>query len=48
MTKRTLGGTNIKVIRLSGFLSRMQTKKGRKIIKARRTKGRKRLSLSSK
>jgi large subunit ribosomal protein L34 len=46
MTKRTLGGTNIKAIRVSGFRTRMQTKNGRKLIKARRARGRKKLSLS--
>ena len=46
MTKRTLGGTNIKALRVSGFRTRMQTKKGKKVIKARRAKGRKRLSIS--
>lgn len=46
MTKRTLGGTRIKAIRVSGFRTRMQTKNGKKLIKARRARGRKRLSLS--
>ena len=46
MTKRTLGGTNIKAIRVSGFRARMQTKNGRKVIKNRRARGRKRLSIS--
>ncbi len=45
MTKRTLGGTNIKAIRVSGFRARMQTKNGRKVIRNRRARGRKRLSL---
>ena len=45
MTKRTLGGTNRKAIRISGFRARMQTKNGRKVIKNRRSRGRKRLSL---
>ncbi len=36
----TLNGTYIKAIKVSGFLSRMFTKKGRKIIKNRRKKGR--------
>ena len=48
MTKRTLGGTNIKAIRVSGFRARMQTKNGRKIIRNRRARGRKILSISSK
>jgi large subunit ribosomal protein L34 len=46
MTKRTLGGTNRKAIRVSGFRARMQTKNGRKVIKNRRGRGRKRLSIS--
>lgn len=46
MTKRTLGGTNRKAIRVSGFRARMQTKNGRKVIKNRRSRGRKRLSIS--
>jgi large subunit ribosomal protein L34 len=45
MTKRTLGGTNLKLSRVSGFRKRLQTKNGRKIIKKRRNKGRKRLSI---
>jgi len=44
MTKRTLGGTNRKAIRVSGFRARMQTKNGRKIIKNRRNKKRKNIS----
>ena len=46
MTKRTLGGTNRKAIRVSGFRARMQTKTGRKVIKTRRARGRKKLSIS--
>ncbi|CAM9105993.1 unnamed protein product [Chrysoparadoxa australica] len=45
MTKRTLGGTNRKAIRVSGFRTRMQTKSGRRIINQRRRKGRKQLSI---
>lgn len=46
MTKRTLGGTSRKRKRVSGFRARMRTKNGRNVIKARRTKGRARLSVS--
>jgi large subunit ribosomal protein L34 len=45
MTKRTLRGTNIKRIRTSGFRSRMASKTGRRIIKARRKKGRNKLTV---
>ena len=44
MTKRTLGGTSRKQKRKSGFRARMRTKNGRKIVQARRKKGRHRLS----
>lgn len=44
MTKRTLGGTNRKAIKVSGFRARMKNSKGKKIIKLRRKKGRLRLS----
>lgn len=46
MTKRTLRGTNRKSIATSGFRARMETKNGRKVIKNRRAKKRKRLSIS--
>jgi large subunit ribosomal protein L34 len=46
MTKRTLGGTNRKAIRVSGFRARMQTKNGRRVIKNRRARGRKKISIS--
>nr|YP_010335927.1 ribosomal protein L34 [Tsunamia transpacifica]QUE27818.1 ribosomal protein L34 [Tsunamia transpacifica]UNJ14333.1 ribosomal protein L34 [Tsunamia transpacifica] len=45
MTKRTLEGTRRKKIRTSGFRKRMQSPSGRRIIKARRAKGRKRLAV---
>jgi large subunit ribosomal protein L34 len=45
MTKRPLGGTNRKAIRVSGFRSRMKTSTGKKIIKSRRKKGRKKLTI---
>lgn len=45
MTKRTLGGTNRKQKRKSGFRARMRTKNGSKVIKARRQKGRHRLAV---
>ncbi|HEY9883790.1 50S ribosomal protein L34 [Phormidium sp. FACHB-592] len=44
MTKRTLGGTSRKRKRTSGFRARMRTATGRRVIKARRTKGRIRLA----
>jgi large subunit ribosomal protein L34 len=46
MTKRTLGGTNRKRKRTSGFRARMRTKDGQRIIKARRRKGRVRLAVA--
>ncbi|MDJ0509336.1 MAG: 50S ribosomal protein L34 [Crocosphaera sp.] len=45
MTQRTLGGTNRKQKRTSGFRARMRTSNGRKVIQARRKKGRHRLSV---
>lgn len=45
MTKRTLGGTCRKRKRTSGFRVRMRTKNGQRVIKARRRKGRERLSV---
>ncbi|TVP65735.1 MAG: 50S ribosomal protein L34 [Nodularia sp. (in: Bacteria)] len=43
--KRTLGGTCRKQKRTSGFRARMQTPTGRNVIRARRKKGRHRLSV---
>jgi large subunit ribosomal protein L34 len=45
MTQRTLGGTNRKRKRTSGFRARMRTKDGSKVIQARRKKGRHRLAV---
>ncbi|NEQ31998.1 MAG: 50S ribosomal protein L34 [Leptolyngbya sp. SIO4C5] len=45
MTKRTLGGTNRKRKRTSGFRARMRTKTGQQVIKARRRRGRARLAV---
>jgi large subunit ribosomal protein L34 len=45
MTKRTLRGTNLKKIRTSGFRHRMESKTGRRIINARRKKGRNKLTV---
>ena len=45
MTKRPLGGTNKKALRVSGFRARMKTNSGQKIISARRKKGRKNLAI---
>ena len=45
MTKRTLRGTNLKKIRTSGFRSRMASKTSRRIVNARRRKGRNKLTV---
>ena len=44
MTQRTLHGTRLKKVRTSGFRSRMSSKAGRRIINARRKKGRVKLT----
>ncbi|MCY7321674.1 MAG: 50S ribosomal protein L34 [Phormidesmis sp. CAN_BIN36] len=46
MTKRTLEGTSRKRRRKSGFRARMRTATGRRVITARRKKGRARLTVS--
>lgn len=45
MSKRTLEGTNRKQKRTSGFRARMRSHTGQEVIKARRRKGRARLSV---
>jgi large subunit ribosomal protein L34 len=45
MAKFTLNGSRLKAIKVSGFRARLATKSGRNILKSRRRKGRKRLSI---
>ena len=46
MTKQTLSNRmRVSILRLSGFQARMSTKKGQRIIKNRRRKGRKKLAI---
>lgn len=40
MTKRTLRGTRLKRLRTSGFRSRIKTSSGKRVLKARRSRGR--------
>lgn len=46
MTKRTLRGSKLKKVRTSGFRARLKTSAGKKVLKARRQRKRKLLSMS--
>lgn len=45
MSKFTLNGSRLKAIKVSGFRARLSSKSGRNILRNRRRKGRKRLSI---
>jgi large subunit ribosomal protein L34 len=47
MSKRTFQPKKRRRVRVHGFLNRMATKGGRKVINARRAQGRKRLSVTA-
>jgi large subunit ribosomal protein L34 len=46
MTKRTLRGSKLKKARTSGFRARLKSATGRKVLKARRQRKRKHLTVS--
>jgi large subunit ribosomal protein L34 len=45
LMKRTLRGSKSKAKKGSGFLARMSSKSGQKVIKARRAKGRQKIAI---